>query len=150
MPDMTRRQDCQRLVNMIDFYPTLIDLCGLPEKPVLDGLSFSPLLKNPNMAWDSPAVTVHGHGNASARDGRWRFIRYSDGTEELYDLQADPQEWHNLITRPSAAGRVAMRRLGDLLPKEFAEPIAYSKGKFKKAKYLNTTIKATRTLSKLK
>lgn len=150
MPGMTKRQDCKRLVNMIDFYPTLIELCGLPAKPVLDGRSFAPLLWNPNLAWDYPTVTVHGHGNASVRDERWRFIRYSDGTEELYDLQADPQEWHNLVTQPSAAGRSAMQRLGDLLPKTFANPIPYSKGKYPKAKHLDKTIKSKRALTTLK
>ena len=150
MPGMIQRQDCQRLVNMIDFYPSLIELCGLPKKPILDGRSFAPLLKNPNLSWDHPTVTVHGHGNASVRDERWRFIRYSDGTEELYDLQQDPQEWHNLIRKASPEGKVAMRRLGALLPKTFAEPIPYSKGKYPKAKHLDTSIKATRDLATLK
>ncbi len=63
MPGMTRRQDCARLVNMIDFYPTLIELCRLPERPVLDGRSFVPLLKNPNRKWDYPTVTINGEGN---------------------------------------------------------------------------------------
>jgi arylsulfatase A-like enzyme len=150
MPGMTHRQDCQRLVNMIDFYPTLIDLCSLPEKNMLDGRSFTPLLKNPNLPWDYPTVTINGEGNASALDERWRFIRYSDGTEELYDLQKDPQEWHNLITQPSAAGKAAMLRLGDLLPKTFAQAIPRSKNKDKKARGLDKTIKRTRDLTKLK
>ena len=75
---------------------------------------------------------------------------YSDGTEELYDLQADSQEWHNLIGEASSAGKAAMRRLGGLLPKTFAEPIPYSKGKYPKAKHLDTTIKANRNLATLK
>jgi len=72
LPGMSQRQDCQRLVNMIDFYPTLIDLCGLPQKPVLDGRSFAPLLKSPKQKWDYPSLTINGYGNASIRDNRWR------------------------------------------------------------------------------
>ena len=150
MPGMTARQDCHRLVNMIDFYPTLIELCGLPEKTMLDGHSFAPLLKNPVLVWDYPTVTVHGEGNASVRDERWRFIRYSDGTKELYDLQTDPQEWHNLISRPSTQGKAAMQRLASLLPETFAKAIPGSKGKYKKVKTLDNTIKQTRDLTKLK
>ena len=106
--------------------------------------------KTPTCQWDYPTVTINGHGNASVCDNRWRFIRYSDGTEELYDMQEDPQEWHNLITRPSSQGEAAMERLGKLLPKTFAEPIPYSKGKYKKVNALDTTIKSTRDLAKLK
>jgi arylsulfatase A-like enzyme len=150
MPGMNRRLDCYRLVNMIDFYPTLIGLCGLPERPVLDGRSFAPLLENPHQTWGYPTVTINGHGNASARDERWRFIRYGDGTQELYDLKNDPQEWNNLITEASAEGQDAIRRLGELLPETFAEPIPYSKGKYKKGTDLDKTIKPTRNLALLK
>lgn len=144
MPGMTHRQDCARLVNMIDFYPTLIELCGLPEKPILDGRSFAPLLKNPNAKWDHPTVTIHGEGNASVRDDRWRTIRYADGTRELYDLRSDPQEWDNLASNPTAEGQTAMRRLGNVMPKTFAKAIARSKGKHKKTNVLDRTIKRTR------
>jgi arylsulfatase A-like enzyme len=112
--------------------------------------SFVPLLKNPNRKWDYPTVTVNGEGNASVRDDRWRYIRYSDGTQELYDLQNDPQEWDNLAANPSSEGRAAIRRLGDAMPKTFAKAIARSKGKYKKATSMDRTIKATRDLAKLK
>ena len=74
---------------MLDIYPTLIELCGLSEKPELEGRSLVPLLKNPKAKWDRPALTTHGRNNHSLRSERFRYIRYSDGTEELYDLIHD-------------------------------------------------------------
>jgi arylsulfatase A-like enzyme len=95
-------------------------------------------------------VTINGEGNASVRDDRWRYIRYSDGTQELYGLQYDPQEWSNLAADPSSEASAAMKRLGDAMPKTFAKAIARSKGKYKKATGLDRTMKATRDLEKLK
>ena len=89
-------------------------------------------------------------GSASACDDRWRYIRYSDGTQELYDLKNDPQEWSNLAAEPSTEASTAMKRLGDAMPKTFAKAIARHKGKYEKATGLDRTIKATRNLAKLK
>ena len=88
-----------RTVSFIDIYPTLADLCGLPAIDALEGLSLRPLLQNPNSPWDRPAVTTHGRNNHSVRSERWRYIRYRDGTEELYDEDKDPMEWENLASR---------------------------------------------------
>jgi hypothetical protein len=51
------------------------------------------------------ALTTHGRGEHGVRCGRWRYIRYHDGTEELYDHADDPMEWHNLADKPQHAGR---------------------------------------------
>ena len=69
----------------------------------LDGTSLRPLLATPDRAWDRPAVTTHGAGNHSVRSDRWRYIRYADGGEELYDHATDPHEWTNLAARPDLA-----------------------------------------------
>jgi arylsulfatase A-like enzyme len=87
---------CNRTVSLMDTYPTLLDICGLPAKPSLEGVSLLPLLKNPTAAWDRPAVSTYLRGNHSVRSERWRYIRYNDGTEELYDHSKDPLEWTNL------------------------------------------------------
>ena len=87
---------CSRPVGLIDVYPTLSDLCGLPERPGLEGQSVCPLLENPDRARDRPAVTTHGRENHAIRSERWRYIRYADGSEELYDHDADELEWTNL------------------------------------------------------
>lgn len=85
-----------RTVNLLDVYPTLVELCKLPAKKELEGHSIVTLLKNPAAAWKYPSVTTHGFGNHAVRSEKWRYVRYNDGSEELYDHDADPQEWKNL------------------------------------------------------
>ncbi|PHQ32124.1 sulfatase-like hydrolase/transferase [Rhodopirellula bahusiensis] len=92
---------CQRTVGLIDIYPTLAELCELPPPGGLQGLSFRRLLDNPDGPWDRPALTSTKAGNHTVRSDRWRYIRYVDGSEELYDHDVDPNEWHNLANDPS-------------------------------------------------
>jgi len=91
---------CSRPMSMIDIYPTLIDICGLSPNKRLEGKSLLPLLKNPKAAWERPALTTHGRNNHSIRSERWRYIRYKDGSEELYDRDKDELEWNNLAGKP--------------------------------------------------
>ena len=81
---------------LIDLYPTLTDLCGVTAPHELDGQSLRPLLKDPARKTGRKLLTTFDPGNISLRTERWRYIRYADGNEELYDLQADPNEWTNL------------------------------------------------------
>ena len=94
---------CDQPVSLLDIYPTLVELAGLPEKEGLDGSSLVPLLKNPETNWEKPAVSTLGRGNHSIRSKRWRYIHYNDGTEELYDHDGDPWEWTNLAENPEYA-----------------------------------------------
>ncbi len=110
---------CSRTVSFIDIYPTLSKLCGLSPRKELEGVSLVPLLKKPAAAWDRPALTTHGRNNHSVRSERWRFIRYRDGTEELYEHKNDPLEWTNLANEPKYA-RVK-KELARWLPKVNAE-----------------------------
>jgi arylsulfatase A-like enzyme len=84
-------------------YPTLADLTGLPVPEHIEGSSVRPLLVDPQNARDRVAVTTHGRGNHSVRDTHWRYIRYADGSEELYDHRSDPHEWTNLAGDPQHA-----------------------------------------------
>ena len=85
-------------VGLVDIYPTLLDLAGLPAMPDLDGQSLVPLLKNPQAKWDRPALMTQGRGNHAVRSRDWRYIRYKDGTEELYDCKTDdPWNHTNLL-----------------------------------------------------
>lgn len=108
-------------VELIDLYPTLAALAGLPEKPGLHGHSLAPLLKNPNATRPWPAITTHNQGNHSVRSERWRYIRYADGSEELYDHRRDPNEWTNLTKNPRYAA--VLREHARWLPKEDAAPV---------------------------
>ena len=94
---------CHRITSLIDIYPTLIDLCGLPPRKNLDGHSLRPLLQNPTANWDHPALTSYDITEFSLRTERWRYIRYLDDSEELYDHHNDPEEWHNLANKKEFA-----------------------------------------------
>ena len=87
---------CTAPVNLLDIYPTLVDLCRIKPPEALEGVSLVPLLKDPQAAWKRPALTTHGRNNHSIRSERWRYTRYADGTEELYDHKSDELEWKNL------------------------------------------------------
>ena len=78
-----------------------------------------PLLKNPQAEWARPAITTHGRGNHAIRSERYRYIRYADGSEELYDHEADPMEWNNLASDPQ--GKLVIRQLAKWLPETEAE-----------------------------
>ena len=104
VPGLTRTESrTARPVGFVDLFPTLNELCGLPPVPGLDGQSLVPLLRDPQRTWEQPALTTHGQGNHALRNERWRYIRYADGGEELYDHDNDPNEWTNLAGRPEFA-----------------------------------------------
>ena len=94
---------CQQPVSLLDLYPTLVELCKLKVPGVLDGRSLGPLLRQPSRPTGRVVTTTFDRGNVSLRSDRWRYIRYADGEEELYDLTVDPNEWSNLSGLPEHA-----------------------------------------------
>ncbi|RXP62688.1 DUF4976 domain-containing protein [Lutibacter sp. HS1-25] len=92
-----------RTVNLLDLYPTLTDLTGLPKNNKNEGISIVPLLKNPTLEWDYPSLTQMGEGRNTIRTEKWRYIRYDDNSEELYDHENDELEWVNLANKPEYA-----------------------------------------------
>ena len=99
-PGVTTGAKCKQPAELLDIYPTLAELCGLPVPDGLDGHSLVPQLRDAETKRVWPAITTHNPDNHSVRSERWRYIRYADGSEELYDMQNDPHEWTNLIGKP--------------------------------------------------
>lgn len=121
-PGMTQPNSrCDRPVDLTSLYPTLLQLCDLPADPNCDGVSLVPLLRNPASDWDCPALMTYRRGNHAVRSDRWRYIRYADGSEELYDHQSDPNEWQNLAGQ--AKYQTTIETLRHWLPKTDAEQV---------------------------
>jgi len=108
-------------VNLVDLAPTFLEAAGVAVPAEMTGRSLVPLLRDPLHPWERPALTTHGQGNHAVRSERWRYIRYADGGEELYDHERDPHEWHNLAASPAhAAVRAEHARW---LPRADAPPL---------------------------
>jgi arylsulfatase A-like enzyme len=88
----------KRTVDFMSIYPTLSELCGLPVPAHVEGASIRKLLADPAAKWERPALTTHGYQNHAVRSAEWRYIRYANGGEELYDETKDPYEWTNLAS----------------------------------------------------
>ena len=98
-----------RIVEAIDIYPTLVELCGLPVPPGIEGRSLAPLLADPQLAWDRPAFTIWSEDGRTAtgiavRTEKWRYAEYGNGEAAmLLDELADPHEMKNLADDPAHA-----------------------------------------------
>lgn len=126
-PGIAKAARCHRPAELLDLYPTLIDLCSLPPRGDLEGRSLAPQLKDAAAGRDAPAITTHGPGNHAVRSQQWRYIRYADGAEELYDMAGDANEWTNLA---SDARHAAVKRdLARWLPKADAPPAPGSRSR---------------------
>jgi arylsulfatase A-like enzyme len=95
-PGVKGGQRCLQPAELLDMYPTLIDLCGLPANSNLEGVSLVPQLKDAETKRERPAITSHNQGNHAVRSERYRYIHYADDSEEFYDMESDPNERENL------------------------------------------------------
>jgi arylsulfatase A-like enzyme len=106
VPGLTKANSrCDRTVDFMTIYPTLMDLCGLPTPAHIQGESIRSLLTEPNHSWNRPAITTYKFKNHAIRSEDWRYIRYGDGGDELYDETNDPYEWTNLAKDPAMTAR---------------------------------------------
>jgi arylsulfatase A-like enzyme len=126
-PRVAAGAKCGRPAELLDLYPTLAEVCGLPKKEGLEGMSLAAQLKDPKAPRFVPAVTTHNPGNHSVRSEQWRYIHYADGSEELYDETTDPHEWTNLASGPLR--KVVKEQLARWLPPASAAPLPGSAGR---------------------
>lgn len=122
---------CRGLVELVDLYPTVADYCGVAAPHKLAGQSLRPLLENPTRPAKPAAFTLvtrgRGQYGQTVRTDRWRYTRWSDGTAELYDELADPEETQNLAADPAQAATIQnlekqLELLGPFRPAPTPEP----------------------------
>ena len=110
-PSIAPDAACQEPASLLDIFPTLVELCQLPDNPHLEGLSLVPQLSDPRAPRERPAISSSYFGNHAVRDRHWRLIVYNDGAMELYDHRHDPDEFHNVAADPRF-GAVRQRLAG--------------------------------------
>ncbi len=98
-PKIPKGKVCNKPVQLLDIYPTLLELTNLEADPMHEGNSLVPLLKDVDSEWPYMARTSFGPGNYAIRSEKYRFIQYNDKSEEFYDHFNDPHEWCNLIDK---------------------------------------------------
>jgi arylsulfatase A-like enzyme len=126
-PGITPGAKCGKPAELLDMYPTLTELCKLPPNDSLEGHSLVPQLKDAQAPRPWPAITTHNHDNHGVRSERWRYIRYADGSEELYDMRKDPNEWNNLANDPRY--KETLNRHRKWLPPASAKPAPGSRSR---------------------
>jgi arylsulfatase A-like enzyme len=120
-PGIAKNQSVDASVNLIDMYPTFVEMCNLQKDPGLEGVSQAKVLQQPQKAKDRDVFLPYLEPNAYAViNQNWRYIRYADNTEELYNLQKDPNEWDNIANNPELKG--IKEKLMKSAPKEQVQP----------------------------
>jgi arylsulfatase A-like enzyme len=117
-PKGKKNQTCKAPVQLLDIYPTLTDLCQLPDYKLAEGNSLTPFLKNPDTEATSPALSYYGVGNVAVRGKRFRLMQYEDGSMEFYDMKEDPNEWKNLADDKNQQNEI--NKMKTFIPKSWA------------------------------
>lgn len=100
-----RGVSCNEAVSLVDLYPTLLEIAHLPSATHAQGESLLPRLNSPEQPTERAVLTTVGEGNYALSTRDWRYIRYSNGEEELYHIAVDPHEWNNLNQNPKSEGK---------------------------------------------
>lgn len=116
---------CKSAVDLMSIYPTVCQLAGIPIPKHVEGVSIKPLLTDAKAAWTRPALSTMYAGNNTTCTSEWRYIRYKDGSEELYHETADPYEWTNLASHVEFTD--IKKNLASYMPVTNAPPVAASK-----------------------
>lgn len=118
-PGVTRGARVDETVSLIDLFPTLTGLTGVEDRESRDGISLVPVLKDPSTATDREVLLPGmSPGEYAVINRNWRYIHYADGTEELYHVAKDPNEWDNLADHEES--KVAIKKLRAAAPSTFA------------------------------
>ena len=138
----SKGKTCKQPVSLVDLYPTLLDLCDLPDNTMknekgrpLDGFSMKPLLEDPEIGkWQGPEYAITAlykwaqyydpaQQNYSLRFKDWRYVRYENGKEELYHTIQDEQEWKNLALNPKFNDKLSgfREKLLSIIPESIPE-----------------------------
>ncbi|MEM9586258.1 MAG: sulfatase [Planctomycetota bacterium] len=122
-PGIDANRQCDQPAELLDIYPTLSELVGLPVPDHCEGLSLTPQIADETTSRERPAICTHNAGNHSVCDRRWRYIRYAEGSEELYNRVADPNEVKNLIApgKDRSEYQSVIKRLAGWLPEKDAD-----------------------------
>ncbi len=110
-PGIPQEKICNKPVQLLDIYPTILELAGLAADSTHEGHSLVPLLKDNDTAWSHMARSSFGPGNYAIISEKYRYIRYNNGSEEFYDHAEDPHEWNNVINEPEHAESIQQHRL---------------------------------------
>jgi len=124
-PGINGGRICAEPAGLIDLYPTLLELSRLPAAAHLEGRSLMPQLRDVTAPRDA-VLSTFSVNNHAVRSKHFRYLRYADGSEELYDHRIDPNEWRNLIGQPGA--RLIADRLATSLPVVNVPPVRGSGG----------------------
>jgi arylsulfatase A-like enzyme len=117
---------CERAVDLTCLFPTICDLAGVPIPKYAENISIKPLLESPGKKWKQPSITTWLKNNHAICTDEWRYIHYSDGTEELYNEKTDPNEWTNLAGNSEYAK--VKKELAKYLPKINVDPVPARNG----------------------
>jgi len=133
VPGVTKAgTQCDRAVDTTSIFPTVCELAGVPIPKHAEGISIKPLLAKPNTEWKQPAITTFLQNNHAITTEDWRYIRYADGSEELYDQKKDPNEWSNQADKAELAS--VKKDLAKFLPTVNAQPVAQKENAAPKSK----------------
>lgn len=120
-PRTKKAREHQPPVSLINIYKTIADYAGVESPNYVDGKSLRPVIENVDVNFDEPVYSTWGNGNIAIRKGDWRYIRYFDQKEELYNRKNDPNEWLNLANNPNFARK--KQSLKKMLPNKEAATV---------------------------